>query len=149
MTHARNIAVAAFTLRLSLAVMLLAHGLLKVFVYTLPGTAQFFASVGYPGWLGYLVAGMELIGGTLMLFGIATRTTALAMIPIMLGAVLVHWNNGWVFSAANGGWEYPALLAVLMLVQALLGPGAYALIEGRSSHRIDDAEFGNGKETYV
>lgn len=148
MTHARNIAMAAFTLRLSLAVMLLAHGLLKVLVYTLPGSAQFFASVGYPGWLAYIVAGMELIGGALMLFGIATRTTALAMIPIMLGAVLVHWQNGWVFSAPNGGWEYPALLVVLMLVQALLGPGAYALIEGRRTDRIDHAEIGR-KESYV
>lgn len=126
MTPARNVALAAFTLRLSLAVMLLAHGLLKVLVYTLPGSAQFFASVGFPGWLAYLVVAMEIVGGALMLLGIATRATALAMIPIMLGAVLVHWQNGWVFSAQNGGWEYPALLAVLMLVQALLGPGAYA-----------------------
>lgn len=147
MTQTRNIALAAFTLRISLAVMLLAHGLLKVLVYTLPGSAQFFASVGFPGWLAYLVAAMEIIGGALMLFGVATRTTALAMLPIMLGAVVVHWTNGWVFSAPNGGWEYPALLAVLMLVQALLGPGAYALIEERGNC-VDHAEFG-GKETYV
>lgn len=147
MAHARNIAMAAFTLRLSLAVMLLAHGLLKVLVYTLPGSAQFFA-VGYPGRLAYVVAGMELIGGALMLLGIATRTTALAMIPIMLGAALVHWQNGWVFSAPNGGWEYPVLLAVLMVVQALLGPGAYALTGRKAADSIDHAEFGR-KETYV
>ena len=27
----------------------------------------------------------------------------------------------------NGGWEFPALWIVLLIVQALLGPGAYAL----------------------
>ena len=38
----------------------------------------------------------------------------------------VHLGNGWVFSAPNGGWEYPAFLAMASLVQALLGDGAYA-----------------------
>lgn len=127
MTNQRSVALAAFTLRISLATVLLAHGLLKVIVFTLPGSAQFFTSVGFPGWLAYVVAAMEIGGGSLLLAGVATRTVAFAMIPIMLGAIAVHWNNGWVFSGANGGWEYPALLAILMVVQALLGPGAYAL----------------------
>ena len=35
--------------------------------------------------------------------------------------------HGWVFSAPNGGWEYPAFLVVLVIVQALIGEGAYAL----------------------
>jgi putative oxidoreductase len=39
----------------------------------------------------------------------------------------VHLPNGWVFSAANGGWEFPALWTVLLVVQALLGAGAYAV----------------------
>lgn len=139
MNNTRNVALAAFTLRLSLAVMLLAHGLLKVLVFTVPGTVQFFDSVGVPGWLAYAVIAMELIGGSLLLVGIATRATALAMIPVMLGATLVHWQNGWVFSAPNGGWEYPALLAVLMVVQALLGPGAYALADSQRISRIAQA----------
>jgi putative oxidoreductase len=39
----------------------------------------------------------------------------------------VHAPNGWVFSAPNGGWEYPVFLALAALVQALLGDGALAL----------------------
>lgn len=136
MNEQNRIAYAALTLRLSLGVMLLAHGLMKVLVFTLPGTAQFFGSVGFPGWLAYVVVVLEIGGGILLLLGVATRVTALAMIPVMLGAMSVHWQNGWVFSAPNGGWEYPALLAILMVVQALLGPGAYAL--GRS--RVAGAE---------
>lgn len=122
---------AALTLRLSLGVMLLAHALLKILVFTLPGTMQFFDSVGLPGWLAYVVTGMELIGGILFLGGVAVRWAALALVPIMLGAASVHWGNGWLFSSPNGGWEYPVLLAVLMIVQALLGPGAYAIRLGR------------------
>jgi putative oxidoreductase len=41
--------------------------------------------------------------------------------------LLVHLPNGWLFSNPHGGWEFPALWIVLLIVQALLGPGAYAL----------------------
>src|SRR4030065_2299631 len=108
MNEKHQVAYAAFILRLSLGSMLLAHGLLKVLVFTLPGSAQFFASVGFPGWLAYPVVVMEVGGGLLMLGGVATRWVALALVPVMLGAMSVHWGNGWVFSGANGGWEYPA-----------------------------------------
>ena len=39
----------------------------------------------------------------------------------------VHAGNGWVFTSANGGWEYPLYLSLLTIVQVLLGEGAYAL----------------------
>jgi putative oxidoreductase len=32
-----------------------------------------------------------------------------------------------VFSAPNGGWEYPAFLTLVAAAQALLGDGKYAL----------------------
>ncbi len=118
---------AAFLLRLSLGVMLLSHGLLKLLVFTLPGTVQFFQSVGFPGWLAYVTVTMEIGGGLLMLAGYQTRLVALGLVPLMLGAMSVHVGNGWVFSAPNGGWEYPAFLTAALVVQALLGPGAFAL----------------------
>jgi putative oxidoreductase len=117
---------AAFLLRLALGVMLLAHGLLKLLVFTLPGTAQFFESVGFPGWLAYVAVILEIGGGLLMLAGYQTRLLALGLVPLMLGALGAHAGNGWVFSAPNGGWEYPAFLTVALIVQSLLGPGAFA-----------------------
>ena len=122
---------AALVLRTSLGIMLLAHGLLKVLVFTLPGTVQFFASVGFPGWLAYPVAAAELVGGVLMIAGVATRIVALGLIPIMLGAMSVHLGNGWVFSSPNGGWEYPVFLTVIAAVVGLLGDGKFALITPR------------------
>lgn len=118
---------AALVLRLSLGVMFVAHGLLKVLVFGIPGTVGFFESVGYPGWLAYVTIAAEVGGGILLIFGIWTRWVALALIPILLGALQVHLGNGWVFSAPGGGWEYPAFLTVASVVQALLGDGAYAL----------------------
>jgi putative oxidoreductase len=39
-----------------------------------------------------------------------------------------------VFSGNGGGWEFPAYLVVLSLVQALIGNGAWALgAPGRAS----------------
>jgi len=54
---------AAFILRISLGSLALAHGLLKVFVFTIPGTVSFFASLGYPAILAYAVIGAEVVGG--------------------------------------------------------------------------------------
>ena len=119
---------AALVLRVSLGLMFIAHSLiLKYFTFTLPGTAQFFESLGLPGAFAYLTFWAELIGGLLLIAGIGTRWVALGLIPVLLGALWVHAGNGWVFSAPNGGWEYPAFLVVASLVQALLGDGAFSL----------------------
>lgn len=117
----------AFVLRLALGAMYLAHGLLKVFVFTLPGTAAFFASQGFPAWTAYLVVAAEILAGIALIVGFQVRLVALAGLPILFGALAVHLPNGWVFSAANGGWEYPAFLIVASVVQALIGAGAYAV----------------------
>jgi putative oxidoreductase len=96
-------------------------------VYTLPGTAAFFASIGLPGLLAYLVFAAEAVGGVLLILGVQVRWVALALLPILLGATWAHWPNGWLFTNSNGGFEYPLFLALATLVQALLGQGAFAL----------------------
>lgn len=127
MIDTRTAPYAALLLRLSLGTLLIAHALLKLFVFTLPGTAQFFQSLGLPGPLGYATFAIELVGGVALVLGVGTRWVAAALVPILLGATWVHAGNGWLFSAANGGWEYPAFWTVTLIVQALLGDGAYAL----------------------
>ena len=114
-------------LRLSLGLMYLAHAGLKLFVFTLPGTAQFFAGQGLPGALAYAVFAAEAVGGALLLLGVYPRQVALALAPILLGAAWVHAPNGWVFNAPGGGWEYPVFLAVASAALWLSGDGAFAL----------------------
>jgi len=127
MTNENSPAYAALILRLALGVMLIAHGFLKVFVFTMPGTVGFFESIGYPGSLAYVVTLLEVGGGLMLIAGLYVRPVSLAIIPILLGAAQVHFANGWVFSAEGGGWEYPVFLAVAAVVQALLGEGIYAV----------------------
>ena len=118
-------------LRIALGVMFLAHGLLKVLVFTLPGTAAFFQSVGFPGFTAYIVAPAEVLAGIALLVGFRTRLVAAATIPLLLGALSVHLGNGWMFSAPKGGWEYPLYLVVLAIAQSLLGSGAFSIDQAR------------------
>jgi putative oxidoreductase len=128
MNQEKNVAYATALLRISLGAMFIAHSVvLKYATYTLAGTAGYFASIGLPAALAYVVFWMEAIGGVMLIFGIGTRWAAAALLPILVGALWAHVGNGWVFSAANGGWEYPLYLIVLSVAQILLGDGAFAL----------------------
>ncbi|MGH1350732.1 MAG: DoxX family protein [Methyloligellaceae bacterium] len=119
--------IGSFLLRLAFGTILLAHGLLKVFVFTIPGTVAYFESLGLPGITAYLTIFGEIAGGLAILSGVLTRLAAALTIPIMIGATWAHIGNGWVFSSSKGGWEFPALLIVLAIVVALQGPGAFAI----------------------
>ena len=117
----------ATLLRVALGTMWIAHALLKLLVFTLPGTAQYFASIGLPSLLAYPVFAVELLAGIALLLGIYARQAALALLPIMAVAAWVHAPNGWVHTSPNGGWEYPVFLVVASLVLWLVGDGAWAL----------------------
>ena len=114
---------AAFLLRISVGLLFMAHGLLKVFVFTLPGTVAFFESVGLPGFLAYVTIVAEVAGGLALIFGIYTRLVALALTPILIGATFVHAGNGWLFINEGGGWEFPAFWTIALISVALLGRG--------------------------
>ena len=134
----------ALVLRVALGVMFLVHGLyLKLVVFTLPGTVKFYESLGLPGWGAHATIAVEAIGGALLVLGLRTREAAIALLPVLLGATWVHWKNGWLFTNAGGGWEYPVFLALATVAQALVGDGAFALSTRRradpllaSGHRL-------------
>jgi putative oxidoreductase len=121
-------ALAATLLRVSMGGMFLAHAGLKLFVFTPAGTAGYFASIGLPGALAYAVIAAELLGGIALILGLRVRAAALALVPVLLGAAWFgHASAGFFFSNAGGGWEFPAFWAIVLVAQALLGAGAYAL----------------------
>jgi putative oxidoreductase len=117
----------ALALRLTLGIAALAHGLLKVFVFTPAGTVGFFASLGLPAIAAYAVILAEVLGGIALIAGAYVRLVSLALVPVLLGAVWVHAGNGWLFSAPKGGWEFPAFWTAALIAQALLGAGSYAV----------------------
>lgn len=117
----------AFTLRAALGIMFIAHAYLKIAVFTVPGFAGFLGQVGFPGFLALPIILAELIGGLAILTGVYARIVSVALLPVLLGALLVHAPNGWVFNAPSGGWEYPAFLAATALAHVLIGDGAFAV----------------------
>jgi putative oxidoreductase len=134
MIDTRTAPYAALVLRLTLGALFLAHAGLKILVFTPAGTAQFFGSLGLPGPLAYLVILAEVVGAIGLILGLYTRWIALALVPILLGAIItVHGPAGFFFSNPNGGWEFLAFWIAALLVQALLGDGAYALRGGSAT----------------
>lgn len=117
----------ALALRVALGTMFIAHGLLKVFVFTMPGFEGFLGKVGLPTVLAYPIVIGEVLGGAAIVLGLFGRLVSLALLPVLLGATMVHAANGWLFTAPNGGWEYPAFLVVAAVAHILIGDGALAL----------------------
>ncbi len=114
---------ASLLLRLVFGGVLLSHGLIKVFVFSIPGTVEFFGSLGFPAIIAYLTIFGEVVGGAAIILGIKTRLAALLSLPILLGATYVHSGSGFLFSNLNGGWEYPLVLVMLAIIVAIQGPG--------------------------
>lgn len=119
---------AALLLRVTLGVLFLAHVGLKIFVFGLAGFVGYFASLGLPAWLAYVVVVLELLGGLALILGIYAPWVALPLaVHLLATIVVVHGKAGWLFTNKGGGWEFPALWAVALIVLFLLGDGAYAM----------------------
>ena len=136
MIDTRTAPYAATVLRITLGILFLAHAGLKIFVFTPAGTAQFFASLGLPPALAYLTMTAEVLGAIALIVGFYARFVAIALVPILLGAIAtVHAAAGFFFNNPNGGWEFPAFWIVGLLVVALLGDGAYSLTSARAARQ--------------
>jgi putative oxidoreductase len=84
----------------------------------------------------------EIVVGAALILGIWARIAAVAGVPILLGAIVTaHSHAGFFFDNPNGGWEYPAFWTVMLIVQALLGDGAYALRPTPRVAGMSDSSF--------
>lgn len=110
-------------LRIHFGIILLAHGWLKVYVFSIAGTVGYFSSIGLPSIIAYLVIFGELVGGLALILGIQTRLAAALAVPIVFGAAVMNSGNGWLHSASGGGWEYAASLTVIAISLAFTGSG--------------------------
>lgn len=114
--------------RVALAAVMIAHGAQKIFTFTLDGTAASFADMGVPAAdaAGPALAIFELVGGVLLLVGLATRVVAALNAAAMLGALaLVHLSAG--FFASDGGYELVLILAAVSIMLVLTGPGPWSV----------------------
>ncbi len=114
-------------LRLVVGVVFSAHGWKKFFVDGVGGFSTFLGQLGIPapGLFGPVVAGLELLGGLLLMFGLFTRWVTIPLAANMLvAAATVHLKNGFFLPA---GFEYTLVLFAANVSLFLAGPGAFAL----------------------
>ena len=131
---------ALMLLRAALGMMIFVHGYNKAFRGgKLAGTGRWFESMGMrPGKVhATLAAGTEMGVGVLLVLGLLTQLAAAGLIALMVVAFwTVHRDKG--FMITGEGWEYVALIAVMSLVCAILGPGRLSLdYELEIAHRLD------------
>lgn len=119
---------AKFLLRATLAILILFHGVAKIFggIGFITGLV---AKAGLPAAFGYLVYVGEVVAPLLMLLGIWTRPAALIVAINMLVAILLVHTHEIFTLTKNGGWalELQGLLLVSALTVALLGAGRYSV----------------------
>src|SRR4051794_26386385 len=118
--------------RLVIGGLFIGHGTQKIFGwFGGPGRAGTEAMMEHldmrPAKVHALLAGTtETVGGTLLAAGLATPLASAALTGVMTTAIRkVHLPNGpW---AANGGWEYNAVLIGAVTALAETGPGDLSL----------------------
>ena len=128
--------VVPLVLRLTLAVVMFAHGAQKVLGWFggsgLRGTLDFLRKSGVPSPVAVLTIMAEFLGPLGLAVGLLTRVAALGIAAVMLGAILtVHRQHGffmnWYGNAQGEGFEYHVLVIGLAVALVLNGAGAWSL----------------------
>ncbi len=134
-----------FLLRLTLAIIFIAHGSQKVTTMFggsgFAGTAESFENMGLfmPSFTAYFVGIVEFFGGIFMLIGLLTREVSVLFLIVMIGAIVtVHGKNG--FFVYNDGFEYNL---------ALIGMSLCLLFGGGGLASIDNLLFPKDKWTFI
>ncbi len=138
MNDQKNLDLGLLIFRVSLGVVFLAHGWLKVFTFGLSRAMQVFEAHTVlninlvPGWFAPPAAVIEWVGGFMLILGIKLRWATPFLGAVAFGAGAVHFENGWNYtSRPDGGWEYGIFLAICCVTLYLTGPGRYTLAHFR------------------
>jgi putative oxidoreductase len=122
-------------LRVVLGVTFLVHGIAK-FQMGLGNVAGWFESIGIMGFLGYVVAFIELLGGIALIVGIGTRVVSALIAFVMLGAIFTAKLSIGFVGAEAAGYELDVALLAMAVVLVLNGSKLYSL---------DNKFFGSAK----
>lgn len=100
-------------LRIILGLTFFIHGVSK-FQAGIGNTAGFFDSLGIPGFMAYIVAAIELIGGLAVILGFGTRIVSVLFAVILVGAIfMAKLPAGFLGNGQVAGYELDlALLAM-------------------------------------
>ncbi|WP_028400319.1 DoxX family protein [Ectobacillus panaciterrae] len=127
---------ANYIVQVVLGIIFAGHGIMK-FQNGLGGVAGWFASMGLPGALAYIVAIAEVAGGVMLIVGLGVRYVAALFAIIMAGAIIkVKLSAGLFGNGKAAGFEFEL---------ALLAMNAYLAVAGVKGFL--DNLIGKNKET--
>lgn len=120
-------------LRVVLGASFLTHGIMK-FSAGIAGTVGWFDSIGIPGFLAYVVAIIELVGGIAMILGIGTRIVAALFALVMIGAILMaKISVGFAGNGQMAGWELDLAFLAMSVVLFMNGSEKFALLTSKNN----------------
>lgn len=114
-------------LRVSVAIIFLAHSVVRIANSTIERFAGFMESKGFPSGIFWVwgITAFEIIGGLLLAFGYFTKILSAGFIFLLLiGIILIHASQGWfVGEHGTGGCEYSFILIIALFVVATSAEG--------------------------
>ncbi len=130
-----NESTTAFVIRLTLGLVLLPHGMQKLIGafggYGFSATMDSMTGMGMPAILVFLVIIGESLGALSLILGIGTRFSAFSITLIMVGALFIHFPNGffmnWSGAQLGEGFEYHILAIGLGLGSLISGGGRFSV----------------------
>lgn len=126
--------VGKLVLRVVLGLIFFIHGLSK-FQGGLANIEGFFVSIGIPGFMAYIVAVIELVGGIVIILGLGTRIVSILFALIMVGAIFTaKLPVGFLGNGQMAGYE---------LELALLAISIYFIFANKSKFSLDRKFFNN------
>lgn len=114
-------------IRIAAGIIFVRHGWMKLM--TLPMTEQFFHFLGLPAWVAPFVAGVEVLGGLMLILGILSRVAGVALMIDMLVAIFI---TGFAHGFAPHEFEF--VLFAISAAVALGGSGRYSLYAMECKH---------------
>lgn len=119
--------------RVVLGIIMLAHGIQKWM--GIEGVVGMFQDmIGLPGFLAYVTAAVELVGGLALIVGFKVRIASILIGIIMVGAIVTVKIPmvGFFGNGQMAGWEYDLSLLALAVLLSLSGSQLFS-IDGKSS----------------
>ena len=122
----KKVQVVAAIMRVVIGILFVFHGVDK-FQMGLGNVEGWFSSIGIPGFLAYVVAIAELVGGILLIIGLFTRYVSGLLIVILVGAIFsAKLSVGVLGNGQMAGYELD-LAFILVLLHLVVAEPLFAV----------------------
>jgi len=107
--------VVSIIMRVVLGIIFVFHGVDK-FQMGLGNVEAWFSSLGIPGFLAYVVAVIELVGGIMLILGLFTRYVSGLLVIVLAGAIITaKLSVGLLGNGQVAGYELDLVLILISL----------------------------------